>query len=287
MKENKEDNINNENHENEDNESEKNLLYSQANTFEEININKRCNRCTGDVMMGFTYLGRIIITLYTFHGLFFVYNIIFQYVILFAGILYDIDNLFFQILMALIYILFSFSAGNILVIPTYEFLTFPFMSYRNPFVHLMSFAYIIKNAKFDTYMAIRKNSNIVNGFLIVFQFVYLIGFICEWASLTTVIKDYCKTFILFLIFCYYLLIVLCYTVMLIYLMIALLKTSSKEYNRSHTEKKENFFKKYWEIVKNSVLDLNNFFDKREELPDVNLLSYVINPYLMKHYEFKD
>ena len=69
--------------------------------------------------------------------------------------------------MTFIYILFSFSAGNILVIPTYDFLTFPFMSYRNPFIHLMSFTYIVKDVKFDTEKAIRKNNNIINIMLIV------------------------------------------------------------------------------------------------------------------------
>ena len=268
-------------------EKENELVPSKVDPFENININQRCYRCTGDIMLGFTYLGRIILTLYTFHGLFFIYNCIFQYIILFAGVLYDIDNLFLQILFALIYILFSLSAGNILVIPTYEFLTFPFMSYRNPFIHLMSFSYIIKNVKFDTEKALKKNSNFVNAFLIVLEFVYLIGFICVWASLTTKIKDYCKFFILILLYCYYLLIIFCYAVMLIYIMINLLLTSYREYIKTHSGIKENFFKKYWNILTNSVLDLNNYFDKREELPDVNLLSYIINPNLMKYYKFKD
>ena len=268
-------------------EKENELVPSKVDPFENININQRCYRCTGDIMLGFTYLGRIILTLYTFHGLFFIYNCIFQYIILFAGVLYDIDNLFLQILFALIYILFSLSAGNILVIPTYEFLTFPFMSYRNPFIHLMSFSYIIKNVKFDTEKALKKNSNFVNAFLIVLEFVYLIGFICVWASLTTKIKDYCKFFILILLYCYYLLIIFCYAIMLIYIMINLLLTSYREYIKTHEKIKESFLRKYWNILTNSVLDLNNYFDKREELPDVNLLSYIINPNLMKYYKFKD
>ena len=44
-----------------------------------------------------------------------------------------------------------------MVIPTYEFLLFPFMSFRNPFIHLISFAYIVKNVKFDTEKSLRKN----------------------------------------------------------------------------------------------------------------------------------
>ena len=92
-----------------------------SNALEKFFWKKRCSCYLGDTMLGITIVGRIILTLYTFHGLFFVYNIIFQYVILFAGVLYDLNNMFFKIIMALIYILFSLSAGNILVIPTYEF----------------------------------------------------------------------------------------------------------------------------------------------------------------------
>ena len=68
----------------------------------------RCYRCTGDIMVGLTYLGRIILTLYSFHGLFFVYNIIFQYVILFAAVLYDIKNMFLRIIMTFIYFIFFY-----------------------------------------------------------------------------------------------------------------------------------------------------------------------------------
>ena len=250
----------------------------------------KCYRCTGDVMMGITFLGRIIITLYTFHGLFFVYNLIFQYIVLFAGVLYDIKTRFFQIIMAFIYILFSLSAGNILVIPTYEFLTFPFITYRNPFIHLMSFTYIVKNAKFRTDIALKKNSNLVNVFLIIIEIAYFLGFICVWLSITTTIKDYCKFIILCLIYVYYLLIIFSYCIMLIFIIIKLLISSYQDYERikkNQKDIKENCLNKYWKVFKNAILDLDIFFAKREELPDVNLLSYVISPYLMKNYEFRD
>ena len=253
----------------------------------DINSQPKCNRCTGDLMIGITYLGRIILTLYSFHGLFFIYNIIFQYIILFAGVLYDIKNFYFQIIMTLIYILFSFSAGNILVIPTYDFLTFPFMSYRNPFIHLMSFTYIVKDVKFDTEKAIRKNNNIINIMLIVIEIVYFIGFLCVFCSLTTLIKDYCKFVILCFMYIYYLLMILSYCFLLIFIMIQLSITAYKEYNKIPENKNRCFLIKFWNILHNSLIDYNAYFGKRKELPDINLLSYIINPYLMKNYEFKD
>ena len=262
-------------------------FLGEKDSLEYMNKKRKCYYCTGDVMIGITYFGRIILTLYTFHGLFFVYNLIFQYVILFAGVLYEIKNMFLKVIMALIYILFSLSAGNILVLPTYEFMTFPFMSYKNPFVHLMSFGYIIQNVKFDTDAAINKNSNIVNVFLIIIEIFYLLGFLCVFMSLTTIIKDYCKIAILFFMYTYYLLIILSYCIVLIFLMFKLLYSSYKDYNNKNTLRKEKIYIKLWKIFKNSIMDLDLFFDKRQEIPDVNLLSYTINPYLMKNYEFKD
>ena len=45
-----------------------------------------------DLFFGITLPGRIILTLYSFHGLFFIYNIIIQYIILIPGLLYDVDS---------------------------------------------------------------------------------------------------------------------------------------------------------------------------------------------------
>ena len=113
--------------------------------------------------------------------------------------------MFFKIIMALIYILFSLSAGNILVIPTYEFLTFPFMTFRNPFVHLLSFAYIVRNKRYKFEKALKESNQTVNIFLIIVEVFYVLGFLCFWASITPVIEDWCKLFILVFIYTYYLL----------------------------------------------------------------------------------
>lgn len=248
----------------------------------------KCHRCGGDLMLGITYFGRIVLTLYTFHGLFFLYNIIFQYIILFGGILYDINYRLFQILFSMIYILFSISAANILVIPTYEFLTFPFLSYRNPFLHLMSFTYIMKNVKFNTDIAIKKNSNLVNIILIFIEIVYTIGLLSSYLSISSVIKDYTKIVILYFIYSYYLTLLFSYFFIFIYLFYRLILHSSEKYNKNNNDKniKHSRLKKYLIILKDSF-DVDAFFSEREELPDINLLSYIINPFLMKNYEFKN
>ena len=63
-------------------------------------------RLGGDIMYAFTFLGRIIFTLYSFHGLFFIYNFIIQYIILVPGILYDIESTAVQFTLGLIYLIF-------------------------------------------------------------------------------------------------------------------------------------------------------------------------------------
>ena len=85
--------------------SEENAEDKYDKFFEEKVFQIKIFKCTGDIMIGITYLGRIVITLYTFHGLFFIYNIIFQYIILFAGLLFDIngDNISFNIYIILFF----------------------------------------------------------------------------------------------------------------------------------------------------------------------------------------
>ena len=102
------------------------------------------------MIFGITYIGRIIMTIYSFHGLFFLYNLIIQYIISIPGLLYDIDSSIGKFILSVIYIIFAVSSANILVIPTYEFMTFPFLSYKNPLCHLQSFYYIFKEKPCNT-----------------------------------------------------------------------------------------------------------------------------------------
>ena len=102
-----------------------------------------------DLLFGLSIPGRIIITLYTFHGLFFIYSLVIQYIILIPSLLYTIElNTVLKILISLFYLIFSISSSNILIIPSFEFLSFPFLLHRNPFSHLISFLYINKENDF-------------------------------------------------------------------------------------------------------------------------------------------
>ena len=56
-----------------------------------------------DLLFGLSIPGRIIITLYTFHGLFFIYSLVIQYIILIPSLLYTIElNTVFQLIFSMI-----------------------------------------------------------------------------------------------------------------------------------------------------------------------------------------
>ena len=97
----------------------------------------------GEIWFALTFIGRIIMTLYSFHGLFFIYNFIIQFIILIPGRLYDLESVAVQWIFGIFYILFSMAASNVLVIPTYEFFLFPYLSFRYPFAHLHSLIRVI------------------------------------------------------------------------------------------------------------------------------------------------
>ena len=48
--------------------------------------------------------------------------------------------------------------SNVFVIPTYEFLSFPFLKFKNPFSHLESFRYIFKDEKFNCKSVAKKKT---------------------------------------------------------------------------------------------------------------------------------
>ena len=93
-----------------------------------------------DLFFGLSIPGRIIITLYTFHGLFFIYSLVIQYIILIPSLLYLVElNTTFKIISALFYLIFAISSSNILVIPSFEFLSFPFLLIEILFIILFHF----------------------------------------------------------------------------------------------------------------------------------------------------
>ena len=166
-------------------------------------------RIAKEVWFAVTILGRIVMTLYSFHGLFFIYNIIIQYIILVPGILYSEPSFGIRLFIGIIYILFAACASNVLVIPTYEFLLIPYLHYQNPFYHLQSFGRVIniieKELDKEDEEVENENENyiVVNIFLIVVEIFYFSSYLLALASITTKFKDYVKIVILFIIYVYY------------------------------------------------------------------------------------
>ena len=87
---------------------------NQPEPINSVNDNERrpikrkiFSRCGEEVLYGITFLGRLIMTLYSFHGLFFIYNFIVQFIILVPGILYEIQSTGLQIILSLVYIIFA------------------------------------------------------------------------------------------------------------------------------------------------------------------------------------
>ena len=268
--------------EKENNELEEPINNINDNDNEEVNNEKGINNniqrkpsemsqiqneeCTiilgGDMMYAITFLGRVIFTLYSFHGLFFIYNFIIQYIILVPGILYEIDSKFFQIVWGLCYLMFAICTSNILVIPTFEFFSFPFLTNKNPFAHIQSFYYIMEDKEFDTETIVRKNNNYLNCLLIFVEIFYLFGYVLGLSSISIKVKDFIKVIVLFLTYLYYLIIFLNYLLISFYFIFAII---------FRNKNKQSFF------------DIKNFFENRKTIPEINLLSYVVNPQLLKYY----
>ena len=226
-----------------------------------------------NLLFGLTLPGRIILTLYSFHGLFFIYNIILQYIILIPGLLYQIESFTKSILLSIVFVLFAVSSSNILIIPTFEFLSFPFLMYRNPKCNFLSFFYIYLEKEFNKKKVDDQNCFITNILLIILEGCYLTGLYYGYTSKSLEFKDIVKQILLLFIYTYYLTIALCYCLMSLYL---IKNIFTKECILSCPH---NFGKK---IIKN----INEFFKDRPDIPDVNLLSYLINPFLTKNYKNK-
>ena len=206
---------------------------------------------SSDMKFAFTFFGRLLITIYSFHGLFFLYNFIIQNLSLIAMLYYYLDKIFYQISLAIFYFIFAILSSNVMVIPTYEFLTFPFIKYKNPWSHLETFKYIIKNEKFDSKENTGKNNKVLNIFLVLLSFFYLYGFFLGLFSNSAFLKNIVELIILFYVYSHYLVLFFCYIITSIYIIFI------------------SIFKK-----------LNA---KQHILPNINLLSYSINPIYKYNY----
>ena len=216
-----------------------------------------------DSLFGFSLPGRIIFTIYTFHGLFFIYNLVIQYIILIPSILYTVEmSNFLKIVLSILYFIFAISSSNILVIPTFEFLSFPFLLVRNPFSHFISFIYIHRGNEFDQ-KKIKDKDIIINIILIVFEIIYFTSLIFVYAFSIIKFKDVIKFIILIIIYLYYLTLVIMYFYTSLFLFIKNIK-NIKNLNWKET--------------------LNYYFGDNIEIPKENLMSYLINPFRLKNYK---
>ena len=187
-----------------------------------------------EIWFALTFIGRIIMTLYSFHGLFFIYNFIIQFILLIPSRLYDLDSLAWQIIFGIFYVLFSMAASNVLVIPTYEFFLFPFLNFTNPLAHFHSLLRVksvmdYEDNKFKKKKIYdeeeernfeQKNMPIINFLLIVIEIFYVTGLVISLLY-DTKLKDYAKLVILSIIYTYYSVIVIGYVLLCFYIIIKL------------------------------------------------------------------
>lgn len=251
------------------------------NEPKEANTNqndRKIFKCGEEVTYGITFIARIIISLYSFHGLFFMLNFLVQFIILVPGVLYEINSTSGQIILSIIYIFFSLFASTLLIIPTYELLQFPFLRYRNVLAHLESLA-IVKNIIGDDdnacqELVLNKNRDWVDILLIVIEISYLIGFFLGFSSITSIFTDIVHIVILSIIYFYYLVLYFGYIVISFYLMYKLI---------IHINNCCQCFCDFFCGLEKHIKHIESFFENKTPLPKINLFCYIINPILTKSY----
>ena len=246
-----------------------------------------------DFLWVISFPGRLIMISYSLHGLFFIINIIIQYIILIPGILYDIDNAFYRIIFSGIYLIFAISSSNILVIPLYDFFTFPFLKYENPLSHILSFIYIYKEKEFDIEKITIEFPLIslsINIYLLIMQVLYICGMGLGYLSNIHILGDLVKCGNLFFIYSYYLILVLSYFALSFYLIMKILFSCKKMRNNDveiynpneHLEQK--YCPSCYKCCINYINNINYYFEDRPSLPNINLVTSLIDPFLLSNYD---
>ena len=229
MKENLQEPLHNQNkNENTENKGEMDNKKKEEKV-EEINQKEKSK---WDFLYGASLFGRIIYTLYSLHGLFFIYNFIIQYIIVFPSLVYtDFISNWARIPFFLIYILFAINSSNILVIPTFEFFSFPFLYYKQPFAHIISFVTTYKQQKYNIEDAQKNHNKWSTGILIIIEFLYVWGLLSTYFGLSsTTFKDVIKMGILISIYIYYLVIIFGYICFSVYIMFIVLSKGREMFN---------------------------------------------------------
>ena len=267
-------------------EADNGLRVPIVNNENEIDFQKKdciwkccCKYCSEDIMFGITFPGRLIMTLYSFQALFFIYNFIINFIFLLPGMLYFTDSIIIIVLIFFVYALFASLCSNILIIPTYELLLFPYLRHKNTLAHLESLKIVINiihdnNHKNDK-IEFKKSYILLDIALIIIEIAYLLGFCLGFSSKTIIVKDIIREIIYILLYTDYLVIIFGYIIISIDLKIHLF-----------SEMKKNLKNRFCITNIHLYMDeyINDFFNDKPALPKINLLCYVINPLLKNSYD---
>ena len=295
-----------------------------------------------NIAFGLSFLGRIIMTFYSLHGLFFCYNLILEYFLLIPSILLRFEHWFKKLCLSIVYILYSLCLSSMLVIPTFEFLTFPYLKYPNSLSHLISFIYIYREKPFNHKQIIHENQRttfILNIIFYVIEVLYVIGYLLSFLTKVIILKDLIKCILLILAYINYFAVFMNYVFVSFYLIIKILTTKPSEkifiettekgvlkkvqpsqnigpnknnkiefakeignnnYKLTIEKKGEEIQDEYKIVIQKYtkkditnfswsgfnlalLLRINEYFKDKPKLPDINLVSYIIEPYLIKNY----
>lgn len=248
-----------------------------------------------------SYSGRIIYTILSLEVIFFFFNIAIQSILLFPPILYDIESIILKIIFYPLFFLFLLFSHIILVIPTYEFISFPYLFYNNPYLHLKTFIYINSDDEYNVnvYDKVDNCANIkflIEG--IFFCIFFLFGFKSEIFSS---LKDLMEFYILIINFTTYITLIFCYLIFSTKFIFVALKPylikflhclKIKKCFSSKIDKIELFQLDNTEIEMGLIMDENdnkneekkfeenkkedkNFEENKKEKKIINILSYII------------
>ena len=254
--------------ENKNTESLVEIKREENENKEKNSLKKKTNL---DFWFGVSLPGRILMTLYSLHGLFFIYNLVISYIIFIPSILNVIEKYSKAavFVFGIMYIAFALYSSNILIIPTFEFFSFPFLLYREPLAHIYSLIYIFKDIKYTVKDAENEHNIFAIVFFIIIEITYFIGFVFG-LGLTPKLdgfknfKDIVKVIMLSCVLIYYIIIILEYTIYSFYLIfIFFLGQLCDE-----------------KCLRNAIN--SNFKDK--EISNLNLFSHLINPYVIANYK---
>ena len=248
---------------------------SSINSSDDTDTNEGAS--SKDIWYRLTIIGRIIMTLYSFQALFFLYNFIINFIFLPIGMLFFTESLVNVYLGLLLQIFFTFLCYDILIIPTYEFLIFSFLSYNNIFAHLESIiltSCIINNNNESSEIKYNESDIISDIILIIIEISYIIGFFLGFSSSTVIGKDIIREIIFIIIYSYYLFIFFGYLFVAIHLKIQLILKTLEEYKGLC-----DFLKNIFGYTDKHINELFHSQNSNKHIPKINLLSFTINPLL--------